>query len=328
MVRLIIPLYLPSLEGFFEDGLRLFERTLASIEATGSERVRTTVIDNGCTPEVAAALDAHLLNGRIDQVVRNSFNRGRIDPITAELKATFEPIAVVADADVAFRSGWVDSLLAGFTAFPECGLLSLHPAPDLRWLVSTSVLAGAPTSRARIVRAPVLDRADAERFAGSIGRPATEQPAAGQLVVVRGENALMLGFSHFAFAIRREATADLPQQPTLLRRSGVGLEETIDGAGWWCASVLTALVHHMGNVLDDEEHRRIEAFQATEMADLPAPLGPPRQSQISRRLPPLARRALAFAARSIYGRPRVNDVVFPEREILKEPSSAVRVVSK
>ncbi len=126
LVRMIIPVYLPTLEGYFADGLRVLEAMFGSLFATVDDRVRITVIDNGCTDKVSDALSAHLRSGRLDRVVSNAVNRGKVDAVLAELRAAYEPISVVVDADVAFRPGWIDAVLAAMEAFPECGMLSLH----------------------------------------------------------------------------------------------------------------------------------------------------------------------------------------------------------
>lgn len=330
-VRLIIPLYLPALDGYFEDGLRIFEKMLQSIESTTDNRVLVTVIDNGCAPEVGRSLERYLAEDRIDRLVRSRRNRGKVDAVLAELKATYEPVVVVADSDVVFRPGWVDAVRAGFAAFPECGLLGLHPAPDIRWHASSSMLAGARSRHAHIVRAPVADVADLERFAQGVGRAATVQPVEGQLLVSRDGHALMFGIAHFAFALRREAIADLPDGPSLSTRNGVDcdyFELPADRAGWWCASVLWALVHHVGNTIDDEEERRIESFAACEVTDGTGELPPARRAGVSRRYPAAARRILTKAARLVYVRERAARVLLPVVDVRRVPSSATRIIPK
>ena len=86
-VRLILPVYLPSREGYFADGLRVLEATLSSVAATTDDRVLVTVIDNGGDGEVGVVLDENLRSGLIDRVVRNSINRGKVDAVLAELRS-------------------------------------------------------------------------------------------------------------------------------------------------------------------------------------------------------------------------------------------------
>lgn len=327
-LRLIVPLYLPSEEGYFEQGLHVFDHMLQSIEETTDARVQLTVINNGSSEAVACALDAHQRAGRVDRVVHSARNRGKRDVVLAELRATYEPFAVVADADVVFRPGWVDAVLAGFAAFPECGLLSLHPAPDLRWLASTSVLSGAWTAGAHLCRAVVLDHADADRFSLSVGRVAPPQPSDGQLLVTRNGSALMLGFGHFAFATRREVVSALPSHPWPHFQVGTDMEQAVDKAGWWCASVLSALVHHVGNTIDSDEVSRIRAFGTTSFSDCPTGLGTPRRAFASHHLPQPGRLLVNWAARSAYGRVCIADRVFPIRRLSKQPGSATRVIEE
>lgn len=85
---------------------------------------------------------------------------------------------------------------------------------------------------------------------------------------------MMLGFSHFAFAIRREAISALPSEAWPHFRSGIDMERAADRSGWWCASVLSALVHHVGNTIDCDETNRIQDFTASSFEDAP-PISPP-----------------------------------------------------
>jgi len=326
-VRLIIPVYLPSSDGYYADGLRVFETMVDSIEATADDRVLVTVIDNACGPEVRESLE-HLVEGRVDRLVRNRSNRGKVDAVLAELNATFEPVIVVADADVVFRPGWVDAVHEGFGAFPECGLLSLHPAPDLRWHASSSILVGARSRKAHLVQAPVVEPGDLERFAMSVGRVATVQPAEGQLLVERDGHALMLGFAHFAFALRRAAVADLPSEPCRSTEDGVDaryFELPADQAGWWCATVLWALVHHIGNTLDQDEEARIASFAASVAADHAPGLPAARRAAASRRSPEIVHRLVTKAARWAYGHRRTTLRLAPVRDVARTPSSATRI---
>ncbi|MEO6628526.1 MAG: glycosyltransferase [Aquihabitans sp.] len=330
VIRLIVPVYLPSLEGYFADGLRVFEAMLASILATTNQRVQVTVIDNACAPEVATSLNEHVRAGRIDRLVRNASNRGKVDAVLSELRATFEPVAVVVDADVAFRPGWVDATLAALEAFPECGMLSLHPAPDFRWHASSSLLMSAGAARARLCRASVVDPADLDRFAQSVGRGATAQPPEGQLLVTRGDAALMLGFGHFAFAVRREVVGDLPAGPSRSTLDGVDVhyfEAPADRAGWWCASVVRALVHHIGNRLDDEETLRIASFVASDVIDHASQTAPAGSAPRWSWLPSPVRRLSVRAGREIERRRFLARWLLPPRNLQMVPSSASRLAA-
>ncbi len=328
-VRLILPVYLPALEGYFADGLRVLEATLTSIAATIDSRVLVTVIDNGSTREVAAKLTEHLQAGLIDRVVHNALNRGKVDAVLAELRSSYEPISVVTDSDVVFRPGWVDALLAALEAFPECGMLSLHPAPDLRWHASSSTIAARGTGT-RLVRAPVVDAADLERFYQSVGRVMPPQHPQGNLLVSRGGKVLGLGFAHFAFAVRREVLIDLPLGPSLSSANGADVdyfELPADAMGWWCLSVPRALVHHVGNTLDSAEERRIAEFSAQVITDRPSGDLKARIPRGSRYLPGLVRRSILRAAALAERRPILAQWLMPERQVQLETLSATQTRS-
>lgn len=327
LVRIIIPVYIPSLDGYFTDSLRVFEAMLDSLMETTDDRVLVTVIDNACAPEVFKVLHGHLSDGRIDRLVHNGVNRGKIDPVLSELRSSHEPFLVVADADVAFRSGWLDAFLSAMSVFPECGLLSLHPTPEMRWHSSGSLLVSR-LSGTRLRRARLVDQEDVERFAESVGRAAPEPPTEGDLLLVRGGSALVVGFGHFAFAIRKHAVRDLPSGPSRSTRKGVIIdyfEKPADRAGWWCASVPRALVHHIGNVLDAEEKRRIAAFTSTAFADTAESDIPGPSKSLSRYLPEVARRAATGVSARIERIPWLNRAIFRDANIELKLGSASQI---
>lgn len=239
----------------------------------------------------------------------------------------YEPISVVADADVVFRHGWVDAVLVALEAFPKCGMLSLHPAPDLRWHASSSAIAACWVRR-RLVRARVVDPADLHRFYQSVGRAAPAQHPHGELLVSRGDRVLGLGFAHFAFAVRKEVVANLPLGPSLSSANGVDVdyfELPADAKGWWCLSSPRALVHRLGNSFDREEERRAKDFSTQAISDPTSGRPAARPPMKSRHLPSLLRRSIVEAGRFAERRSRAARWLAPERQIELRPGSATRV---
>lgn len=327
-MRVIIPVFVPYSGDYFEDGLEIVRILLDSLNESIDERVRVTVVDNASRPDVVALLESHLASGTIDRLIRNQQNRGKVDAVLAELRATFEPISVVVDADVVFRSGWVDSVLASLAAFPECGMLSLSPTPG--WHAASSVLATACLAGARIIATSIADDADMGRFAASIGRRHLEMPVRGRHLAVEREGAaLTVGFGHFAFAVRREVVDALPSRPSRSARGGTDaayLEHPADRAGWWCLSMSRAAVHHIGNTLDDAERRTIEEFRSTVLTDVagvPTRAARPRAARV---LAAPGRHRIAALIRRTANLPSMSRRLAPNEELQLREGSALRVV--
>lgn len=273
LMRVIIPVHHSDPGGYHSDGLAILRTALASLDESGAKDFRVSLIDNGSHPEAREAIQEMIDLPFVDRVVVNSINRGKIDAVLSEARATFEPLLVVVDADVAFRKGWQQSATVAMGAFPECGMLGLHPLPSLAFSSSSSIWQSTVLprfrSRARILRAPLVDPEDLKRFDRSVGRTLPHQEH--QLVVCRDDRCLMLGFGHFAFVMRRDVLDDLPRYPSLSVRRGDDakwLEKPANKAGWWCASLCRAGVHHIGNQLDDEERHTITEFLSYELDDL------------------------------------------------------------
>ncbi len=133
---------------------------------------------------------------------------------------------------------------------------------------------------------------------------------------MRDGAALMLGFGHFAFAVRKDVIADLPAGPSLSTRNGVDVdyfELPADASGWWCASVPQALVHHIGNTLDAAEEQRIADFARRPLTDRAVGTPHGRRPVIGRYVPRIIRRGAVRAAAAIYARPRLARWLLPLR---------------
>jgi hypothetical protein len=188
-------------------------------------------------------------------------NLGKVDGFLAGARASWEPVVVVSDADVLWRSGWQAALLAILAAFPECGLVGATPAPNLALATPTTVLGAL--ARRELSRRALVEQADLDCFAASVGRPDLFAGyEADQLVVERRGTVALVGGGHFAAALRRAALDELAPGP----ESGTerdGFDRPLEAAGWWRLAAPRAHALHLGNV--------VEPWMAGELA---APRGP------------------------------------------------------
>ena len=328
-VRVIIPVWLDDLNGYHRHGIDVLAVMLDSLTASPDDRLVISVIDNGSNPKVRGELELLCDNHGVDRLIRNRTNQGKVDALISEMRATAEPVVVCCDADAYFRPGWLNGTLNTLAAFPECGLLSLHPSPQVRWHASSSMMLGAKTSGAKKARAKVIDPKDKERFGRSIGRTIEPSPEAGELIVYRGQYAMLFGFSHFAFAIRREAIGSLPTKQSLSTRDGVDVnffELPANYAGWWCGSVLWAQVHHIGNSIDEEEKEIIEQFVSEPCTDPVSTFTSVAKHRKISRMPKIVHRATEKLARKAWNNPAVLSQIASKRSFRRVPGSASRLL--
>lgn len=291
--RIVIPVFIPELEGYFAHALEVLELCLGSLRATLSRPANVTVIANGCAPPALAWLEER--RGSFDQLVINRVNRGKVDALVGVARASYEPLVTVADGDVLFLPGWLEAVERIFATFPECGAATPAPNPRHAWSHTSATVLGAWTRR-ELRWARVVPEQDLRRFAASIGRPDffTAGDYEKQLVVARDGVQAPVGCGHFALTLRREVLAAMPAGPSLKAVTGLSeerwLDQPPDRLGLWRLATDRAYVHHIGN---RPEPWMLEEAPETAAADAAAPLPPLRRGAIAR----LPRRLRGLGAR-------------------------------
>jgi len=251
--RIIVPVYIPHFDGYFQHAIEILNLCLGSLRFTASNKAAITVVSNGCAPAAIEELERHHRLGWIDQLVLNQRNRGKIDAAVSVARGCFEPLLTITDSDMLFRDGWIEAVEELFQTFPECGYVCPFPSPAGAWYNTSATVLGA-LFRAELGSEKVVDDADLDRFAHSIGRPDLFKPEHrdAQLIVRRGGRIACIGAGHYACTIRREVLAGMPDEPSLKAIHGPSdmrwLDLPPDEMGFWRLSTPRAWANHMGNI--------------------------------------------------------------------------------
>ena len=250
--RVILPVYIPNLEGYFARSLEVLRLSLESLRLTTAGRAEITVVSNGSAPEVLRELEERYHEGGIDQLLLNRSNRGKVDSVISVARGCFEPLITISDCDVLFQPGWLEAIEATFRHFPECGFASPFPNPVMCWRhTSATLLAGLV--RGELGSAKVVPDEDMDAFARSVGVPDFFKPKhrASQVVLRRNGATAVVGAGHFVFTLRREALRGMPRGPALTAISPESDERWLDlppdRLGYWRLAPPRGYVFHIGN---------------------------------------------------------------------------------
>jgi hypothetical protein len=294
--RIILPVYIPHFDGYFQHAREILRLCLESLRLTAAHAAAITIVANGCAPAVTEELTELDF---VDQLIVNRENRGKIDAVVTVARGSYEPLVTISDCDVLFRRGWLDATEQLFQAFPECGYACPFPSPAGAWHHTSATHLGA-LARGERGREPAVDGGDLDRFAASIERPdlyKTEHRAT-QWIVRRGDAIACIGAGHFACTLRREVLAGMPGGPSLQAIEGRSelrwLDLPPDRLGFWRLSTPRAWVHHMGNVPEPWMHDELAALRESGAAEPNAPHHlPAAQRRWTSRIPIFMRRKLA-----------------------------------
>lgn len=271
--RIIVPVYIPGRDGYFSDALEVFRMSLASLLATVDPALTSiTILDNASIAEVEALVRPELDAGRIDRYVRSSVNRGKSDPVAAELRGSYEPFLSIADADVLFLPGWQQETERLFRAFPQAQAVSPSPAPNLIHYASSSTwLRAVPGLSLRLDNQVNGD--DLDQFEASVGKSIFDSSCRRLQFMLAGRDGTraLLGAGHFVISFRRECFGGFRYEPTL-EGTGHGdriIDEHVDRCGGLRLATPRAWVRHMGNVPEDWMRRQLADILAQPRASEP-----------------------------------------------------------
>lgn len=247
--RIIIPVYIPNLEGYFKNALEITLLSLESLYLTAGGQIAVTVISNGSCEIVVKELIRLYESGRIEQLLLDHDNRGKVNATLAAARGSYEPFITIADSDMLYLSGWLQSVQHLFEVFPECGFVAPGGMPRPRCRYTSATIIGAFLKRELNFKM-IISLSDIKRHGGGLREhPFLETDSSGQLIVRRGETEACVGGSHMIFTIRREVLSHLPSKPIMAFHHAEKhwIDIPVDVAGYWRLSPARFLVCHMGN---------------------------------------------------------------------------------
>lgn len=254
--RIIIPVYIPELTGYFENLLEVYGLCIQSANLTQHRRSAITVVDNGSCEKVKNWLKDLQDQGIIETLIIHQENVGKIDAILGAARGCREPLITLSDSDILFKNGWQEEVEDIFLNFPKAG--SVAPFPIVRHLYyhSSSTQKAVIKGELKFEFQKTEEGNLIEEIYSSYGwNYKSEYDGLLPTVVSNGKRAV-LGSGHQVFTIRRELFFQMPIDPSFIKiGSGSELnwiDRPINEIGAWRLSTFNTLVHHMGNRLSEE----------------------------------------------------------------------------
>lgn len=260
MHRVIIPVYIPNQEGYFQSALPIFEKSLKSLIDTVGEETRITIINNNSIEEVDNLCRRFVAEKKIDRYILNQENRGKAEGVLAAARGSWEEFITISDADIFFFEGWLENVAEAFRLFPKLGVIGLLTAPASTYRASSSTLLDCLFSfKLRIGK--VISKKTILAFTHSAGLDGTkaekEMLACPHFYVRRGDKIFMLGANHavatyrreiFFFDIGEKVRYPFRRKSQLIKRY---FDVPSDKMGLYRLSFQESQAYHMGNTLDN-----------------------------------------------------------------------------
>lgn len=254
--RIIIPVYIPHFEGYFEQSFEVFKLCIESLLKTVHKKTRITIYNNNCHHIVKDFIDQQYEESiYIDQVFHSKENLGKINAILASSKGNLEPLITITDADVLFKQGWQAAVEEVFCHFPEAGMVS--PVPSSKALTNqTSSTWFYGFFKGKLEFKPVLDPDAMHKFDLSLGnKELMYKPIHLEkyLVLKNKDNSgeAVVGCGHFVATLKRDVFDKGTNEPAFIKIVG-GVEakfidEPNDNLGYLRLATKENYAYHMGN---------------------------------------------------------------------------------
>lgn len=250
--QVIVPVYIPSLEGYFKDSFGILKLCLTSLFATCHSQTYFTVADNGSCMEVAHYLDQLREEGQLHEVIHTP-NIGKLNAVLKSLTGGNFPLITVTDADVLFLDGWQAETYEVFANFPKTGAVCPTPSSKSFKTHTANIWFDLFFSK-RLRFTPVKNPEALKMFAASIDNKAfyNDHHLNKYLTVANGNYKAVVGAGHFVTTYRGSVFSDLSARYSDYKLGGTSESSLLDipvvKKGLWRLSTADNFAYHLGNV--------------------------------------------------------------------------------
>jgi hypothetical protein len=252
--RIVVPVYIPNAEGYFKNGFEVLKLSIGSLLQTVHEKTAITIIDNASSNEVSTYLLQLLEEQKIDQLIKNAVNKGKVDPIVSVMRGAIEPLLTLADADVLYKQGWQQEVEKIFNAIPGVGMVSPLPQPSLfRYYSKWSWYFGF-VKKCFIMR-PNEDLDAVKRFKEStVGFTSFEAIETNPLGINYNGAKAIIGAGHFCATYNKLVAEYIPHHSSgedFYGAESLFLDKPVEDAGFLRLATSKGWVYHIGNTIED-----------------------------------------------------------------------------
>ena len=255
--RIVIVVYIPNEEGFYEKSLEVFKTCLDSLIATINSKAAITVVNNGSFDKVSALLDLYLKQKKIDTLISHTTNIGKIDAQIGAARASREKYITLTDADILFVKGWQEKVEEVFAVFKNVGSVSPIPVRTGVFAYTSSVLKQVLLKKLKFKYLSIPENFhDYNRFLESINWDLDTNENNKWPVIEKNGTKAVIGSAHQVLTIDRDILfTSSPSNPSLTLVGGNSehnyVDVPIDKSGKLRLSTFNNYAFHMGNNVEN-----------------------------------------------------------------------------
>jgi len=262
--RIIIPFWIPNVEDeYFKNQPEVLRLCLKSLtETIDIEKTNITLINNNSCLEASNIAKEFVSKGLIDKYIVRSENRGKLENVLSEVRASYENFITISDADFLFSPGWESEVFSIMETFPYAGMVTCYPAAHLAYQYNCNIILH-PLKIGKIV----TDE-DVDLFEKGHGHPIDKGLYSykklklkyiwrdKQYYLKKNNQIALLGAVHALATFRKEVTNRFnPKLVEYIFKRGYEeeyIDMIVEKSGYLRLSTAKLFAYHMGNTIPED----------------------------------------------------------------------------
>ncbi|WP_029272133.1 glycosyltransferase family A protein [Flavobacterium sp. KJJ] len=254
--RIVVVVYIPNEEGFYEHSFDVFKTCLNSLVSTINSQAAITVVNNGSHEKVSDFLNLYLKEKKIDTLISHNTNIGKIDALIGAARGSREKYITLTDADILFTTGWQEKVEEVFFSFSNVGSVSPIPVKGLLFGTST-VLKNILLRKIKFKSIAIPENFEAyNKYLESINWDLETNIDHKWNIIESNDCKANIGSGHQVLTVDRDILfKTVPTNPSLTLVGGTSendyVDFSIDKANKLRLSTYNNYAYHMGNKLEN-----------------------------------------------------------------------------
>jgi hypothetical protein len=252
--QVVMPVYIPHFEGYFEKSFEVLQLSLQSLFQTIHEKTYITIVNNGSCEDVVRFLNQLLQEGKIHEVIHTT-NIGKVNAILKGIVGHDIELVTITDADVLFLPNWQSETLKVFRTIPQAGVVGIVPQfCGFKGKSENTLLANLFSKKLKFL--PVHNKEALIHFYDSIGWKRDYNPDYLQYTLgldYSKDFKVIIGSGHFVSTYKR-AVFDEVKTYIPFKLGGIS-ESYLDALpltfDYWRLTTYDNFAYHIGNVTEE-----------------------------------------------------------------------------
>lgn len=251
--QIVIPVFIPNLEGYFKDSFKILQLCVDSLLDTIHNKTFVTIINNGSCLTIQEYLDDLFEQNKIHEIIHTE-NIGKLNAVLKGISGNNIPYVTITDSDVLFCPNWQNETMKIFHSFKKSGVVGITPQFKMYETNCGNVIFENYFSK-QIKFSEVEQPFELGKFYESLGwtKDYNQAYLKYNLSIENSNCKALIGSGHFVATYKKGLFTEIPTFFGF--KMGGNSEGFLDGIslgnGLWRLTTTKNFAFHMGNVYED-----------------------------------------------------------------------------